>query len=59
MHEELRRHWGVRAERTEMVARRHGAQQAVFGTGDGWTYELKVSSEVYGGGVAYREGNKR
>jgi hypothetical protein len=46
MHEELRRHWGTRAERSEMVMKRHRIVQAEFGTGEGWMYELRVKQGV-------------
>jgi hypothetical protein len=57
MHEELRRHWRIRHERSEMVARKNNVQQVAFGIGTEWTYELRVSPGIYGGGVADSEGH--
>jgi hypothetical protein len=54
MHEEVRRHWGIRAERSEMVARRNGIEQVAFGIGEEWTYELRVSAGICGWGVNWR-----
>jgi hypothetical protein len=58
MHEELRRHWGVKAERSEIVMRRNGVEQVVFGTGAEWTYDLRVSAGVCGGSVNWHSGNR-
>jgi hypothetical protein len=51
MHEELKRRWGLRGARTEMIMKRQGIVQREFGAGEGWTYELRVLPEVQVRGV--------